>query len=72
MRSARKNVLGVMMPSCYSRRGGAEDSIELAQKLGIHTLTLAISDIMTYYDRALQEALRGDPPDVTEEQPRPS
>src|SRR5262249_38484263 len=46
----RENVLGVMMPSRYSSRGSVDDSVELAKKLGIRTLTLPISGIMETYD----------------------
>ena len=61
------NVLGVMMPSCYSSQGSVCDSLELARNLGIHTLTLPIAGIMEKYDETLAEAFRGYRPDVTEE-----
>ncbi len=32
-----ENVLGVMMPSCYSSPGSVDDSVELARNLGIRT-----------------------------------
>jgi NAD+ synthase/NAD+ synthase (glutamine-hydrolysing) len=41
--------------------------LELAQNLGIETITLPISEIMNGYDRALAPAFQGCPPDVTEE-----
>jgi len=62
-----ENVLGVLMPSCYSSAGSVEDSTELARNLGIRTLTLPISGIMNTYDQALANAFDGLPPDVTEE-----
>jgi NAD+ synthase/NAD+ synthase (glutamine-hydrolysing) len=62
-----ENVLGVMMPSCYSSRGSIDDSVALASNLGIRTLTLPISGIMSGYEGVLEEAFRGYPPDVTEE-----
>jgi NAD+ synthase (glutamine-hydrolysing) len=62
-----KNVLGVLMPSCYSSQGSIDDSLELARNLGIETLTLPISGIMGTYDAALQEAFTGRERDVTEE-----
>jgi NAD+ synthase/NAD+ synthase (glutamine-hydrolysing) len=62
-----ENVLGVMMPSCYSSQGSVEDSVELARNLGIRTLTLPIADIMKTYDAALTNAFQGRQPDVTEE-----
>ena len=61
------NVLGVLMPSCYSSSGSVDDSVELARNLGIHTLTLPIADIMQTYDGVLAGAFRGLAADVTEE-----
>jgi len=63
----RENVLGVMMPSCYSSPGSVDDSIALARNLGIETLTLPIAPMMSAYDETLAGAFRGLPPDVTEE-----
>jgi NAD+ synthase (glutamine-hydrolysing) len=62
-----ENVLGVMMPSCYSSTGSVDDSLALAGNLGIRTVTLPISGIMRSYDETLAEAFRGLPPGVTEE-----
>jgi len=62
-----ENVLGVMMPSCYSSQGSVDDSVELARHLGIETLSLPISGIMDSYQGALADAFRGLPADVTEE-----
>jgi NAD+ synthase/NAD+ synthase (glutamine-hydrolysing) len=62
-----ENVLGVMMPSCYSSPGSVDDSAELARHLGIRTITLPIAGIMQTYDAALEEAFRGYQSDVTEE-----
>ena len=62
-----KNVLGVMMPSCYSSEGSVDDSKELAKNLGIQTTLLPISGIMTTYDSVLAEPFAGREPDVTEE-----
>ena len=61
------NVLGVMMPSCYSSAGSVGDSADLARNLGIKTLTLPISDIMKGYQETLSGAFCGFAPDVTEE-----
>jgi len=38
------NVLAAMMPSPYSSRGSLEDSVELAQRLGIRTIEKPISE----------------------------
>jgi NAD+ synthase (glutamine-hydrolysing) len=62
-----RNVLGVMMPSRYSSEGSVDDSVELARNLGIETIQLPISKIVTTYDGALAEAFNGRQPDVTEE-----
>jgi len=62
-----ENVLGVMMPSLYSSKGSIDDSIELARNLGIKTVTLPISEIMSTYGRVLSDAFRGYAQDVTEE-----
>jgi NAD+ synthase (glutamine-hydrolysing) len=62
-----ENVLAVLMPSVYSSSGSVEDSLELVRNLGIHSLTLPISDIMQTYDRALAPAFDNLPADVTEE-----
>jgi len=62
-----RNVLGVLMPSCYSSQGSIDDSLALARSLGVETFTLPISGIMGTYDAVLQEAFAGRPGDVTEE-----
>jgi NAD+ synthase/NAD+ synthase (glutamine-hydrolysing) len=62
-----ENVLGVMMPSCYSSQGSVDDSVEVARHLGIQTIALPIAGIMQTYDGVLEEAFRGFPADVTEE-----
>jgi NAD+ synthase (glutamine-hydrolysing) len=62
-----ENVLGVLMPSRYSSAGSVDDSVALARNLGIRTITLPITDIMLTYDGVLEEAFRGRPSDVTEE-----
>ena len=62
-----ENVLGVMMPSCYSSQGSVDDSVELARNLGIKTIALPIAAIMQTYEGVLEDAFRGFAPDVTEE-----
>lgn len=61
------NVLGVLMPSCYSSAGSVDDSLELAANLGIRTVKLPIAGIMESYGAALANVFRGRAPDVTEE-----
>ena len=55
-----ENVLGVMMPSCYSSQGSVDDSVELARNLGIQTMLLPIADIMKTYDGVLADAVHAD------------
>ena len=62
-----ENVLGVLMPSVYSSEGSVGDSVVLARNLGIRTVTLPISRLMTGYEEALSEAFAGFGADVTEE-----
>jgi len=61
------NVLGVLMPSPFSSRGSVDDSLALANNLGIETLTLPIEAAMRAMDDTLAEAFRGAARDVTEE-----
>ncbi len=60
-------VLGVMMPSPYSSRGSIDDSRQLAEQLGIDTLTLPIANLMQTMEATLREAFAGTKADVTEE-----
>ena len=62
-----ENVLGVMMPSCYSSSGSVDDSVELAKNLGIRTELLPIAEIMKTYDTTLAQTFEGRKADVTEE-----
>ncbi len=61
------HVLGVMMPSPFSSRGSVDDSRELANRLGIETLTLPIADVMGAMEATLRDAFAGTERDVTEE-----
>ncbi|MBG0791134.1 MAG: NAD+ synthase [Desulfovibrionaceae bacterium] len=62
-----ENVTCVLMPSPYSSRGSIDDSLELAQNLGIKTHTLPIAPIMDRFEAALAEPFAGREPDTTEE-----
>jgi NAD+ synthase/NAD+ synthase (glutamine-hydrolysing) len=62
-----EHVLGVLMPSPYSSKGSVDDSLELARRLGIATLTLPIETAMKAMDQTLADAFRGTARDVTEE-----
>jgi NAD+ synthase/NAD+ synthase (glutamine-hydrolysing) len=61
------NVRGVLMPSPYSSGGSVDDSLVLAARLGIETITLPIAPIMSAFDRTLAEVFAGLPEDTTEE-----
>jgi NAD+ synthetase len=61
------NVLGVLMPSPYSSKGSVDDSLDLAARLGIATLTLPIEPAMKAMEDTLAGAFRGTSRDVTEE-----
>jgi NAD+ synthase (glutamine-hydrolysing) len=63
----KDHVLGVMMPSPFSSKGSIEDSHTLAVNLGIRSIILPITQIMTAYESALQHEFAGYPKDLTEE-----
>jgi NAD+ synthase (glutamine-hydrolysing) len=63
----RENVLGVTMPSPYSSEGSIEDSLQLAENLGIRFHIIPISDVYAAYLNALTPFFEGRLPDVTEE-----
>ncbi len=61
------NVMGVLLPSPYSSKGSIEDSLKLADNLGIKTITIAIKDIMQAYDNGLKQSFAGFEPGLAEE-----
>jgi NAD+ synthase/NAD+ synthase (glutamine-hydrolysing) len=61
------NVLGVLMPSPYSSSGSVNDSLDLAARLDIPTITLPIEASMEAMDATLRDAFAGAARDVTEE-----
>jgi len=60
-------VLGVLMPSPYSSQGSLDDARELAENLGIETITLPIASLMHTFDDTLRDALAAPPRDVVAE-----
>ncbi len=62
-----ENVTGVLMPSPHSSAGSIDDSMKLAECLGINTCILPISSLMQGFDKALEDVFAGMQPDVTEE-----
>ena len=60
-------VRGVTMPSRYSSSGSVDDSIDLAQRLGIEIDTVPIEDIFTGFLDALDPLFGDSAPNVAEE-----
>ncbi|MFZ3049827.1 MAG: NAD+ synthase [Methanothrix sp.] len=61
------NVLGVLLPSPYTRQSSIDDAQALAANLGIKTITIRLTDIMGSFELELAEHFAGQPEDVTEE-----
>ena len=61
------NVQALLMPSPWSSAGSIEDSLALAQRLGISTGTVPIAALMAGFDAALNEPLAGPPAGLTAE-----
>jgi len=62
-----KKMLGVTMPSSFSSKGSVEDSVVLAEKLGIDCQVIPIKSIYNAYTKTLSGIFAGLPFDVTEE-----
>jgi NAD+ synthase (glutamine-hydrolysing) len=62
-----KNVVGVSMPSPYTSGASRADAEALARALGIRFYSIPIAEVFDAYRRALEPALAGRPPDITEE-----
>ena len=62
-----ENVHGLTMPSSYSSGGSVDDSIALAENLGIRCDTVPIRDAFETLKAALRPVFHGKPEDVTEE-----
>jgi len=60
-------VHGVMMPSRYSSDGSVDDSVELAENLGIETMELPVEGAFQAFLDTLEPAFLGREPDVAEE-----
>ena len=61
------HVLGILLPSPYSSKGSIEDSIELARRLHIRTMTIPIESLFREYEKTLGPAFQGHARDTTEE-----
>lgn len=63
----RGKVLGVTMPSSFSSKGSVEDSVLLAERLGIDCEVIPIKSVYNVYTKTLSGVFAGLPFDVTEE-----
>ncbi len=63
----RDKVLGITMPSSFSSKGSVEDSMVLAEKLGIECQVIPIKSVYNAYTKILSGVFAGLPFDVTEE-----
>ncbi len=62
-----KNVTAVLLPSKYSSKGSIDDSIKLAENLGIEYKTLPIKDGVETINKSLEPFFKGTQPNVAEE-----
>ena len=62
-----KNVTAVLLPSKYSSKGSIDDSIKLAENLGIEYKTLPIEDGVETINKSLEPFFKGTQPNVAEE-----
>lgn len=61
------NVLGVLMSSPWTSKASEHDALELADQLGMETLSLPIAGLMERFASTLAPRFTGRAPDVTEE-----
>jgi NAD+ synthase (glutamine-hydrolysing) len=62
-----EKVTTVVMPSPYSSSATQDDARQLARNLGVDLREFSIKELMEAYERTLQPAFEGRPPDITEE-----
>ena len=62
-----ENVMAITLPSRFSSKGSVDDSIELAQKLGVDLKDISIEPIFKQYLELLEPMFEGRPKDETEE-----
>ncbi len=63
----KENVLGITMPTRYSSKGSVDDSVKLAENLGIKLLKIPIDEIFQSYIDNLDLYFKDKKEDVTEE-----
>jgi NAD+ synthase (glutamine-hydrolysing) len=64
---SQKNVVGALLPSCFTSHESLEDAGQLAEALGIQTLEIPIEQVREAFDTTLRPIFKGAPPDITEE-----
>jgi len=62
-----ENVIGIAMPSKYSSKESLDDSVMLAENLGMHFKEISIEEIHKVYDNTFKNIFDGLPEDATEE-----
>ena len=62
-----EQVQGLLMPSPWSSAGSIDDSLALAERLGLATATVPIAPLMAGFDAALAAPLAGPPAGLTAE-----
>lgn len=62
-----ENVMGITMPSKFSSKGSVDDSLKLAENLGIRIETISITGLYDEYRSSLSDIFKGYDEDVTEE-----
>src|SRR5215210_3235286 len=62
-----RNITGVLMPSSYTSEASNSDAAALAKNLGVDTQTIPIGPAFDAYREMMEEAFKGLPEDVTEE-----
>jgi NAD+ synthase (glutamine-hydrolysing) len=66
-----KNVMGVTMPTRYSSGGSIQDSLSLANALGIECKTIPIDGAFEVFEAQFEQIFQGLPGDETEENMQP-
>ena len=67
----RENVIGVRMPSRYTSQESLEDAALVADSLGIELIDVPIEPAHTGFEEILNDAFKGTPPGVAEENIQP-
>ncbi|KPK41284.1 MAG: NAD synthetase [Omnitrophica WOR_2 bacterium SM23_29] len=63
----KSNVIGVTMPSIYTKDETRSDAVKVAKNLGIEIMTIPINSIFQVYLRTLKKEFKGKKSDITEE-----